>query len=370
MRLLSWHNTHPQPNITPMIWVQPFEPTNADGSNVNPRSASDEADKAAKELLSRNEDDRVVFFNWAFGYPTRENLARRVAAGFDIAYAAPWYAEFFERIKKHGATIARIVLDYEMDMGYWSTVGTFPAGEPRTNAVQDMLDWKPSLARLSEQLQRTPDDEFSDRETIIEWDRWAAPQARAAVIKAICYPAKQVFGDAPAITNYEWNRSSFPVFDRETWPVPDQALTEESSPELYCWGGARYANLNKSPRWNRLIDCLNYVRSAKPIGPVLPWVGSPIYDPGNPEPHRGGSIEWWKTLMRHLHFSGVKDVLYHNPDPSTTAEMEKLASEFVGELNTCQPCCELKLEEIPLDADEIRTGCCVTWYQGFEEGAK
>jgi hypothetical protein len=193
--------------------------------------------------------------------------------------------------------------------------------------------------------------------------------------KTMIVPYTQVFGKVPLVSNWENFRGAFQTFDTNGWPYPTVQVTDWSSPSCYVgmWGlrqSPTASGRKKDMYWNRLLDSLNYVRSAMAFnGKCAPWIQFRSWvDPFRIAPNR---VQWlWNQLMLHIASTGVEKLIYWNPKQATGASDEDDAAlgEFIAAVSKWPKVEPPTLPEIPMDADEVTTGTITTRYSDYDSG--
>ena len=289
LKVYSWHDWHIE-GVTPMTWVW---------MDHTPQQAAAET---IPVLQSRGEGDKALFlarFGEQFLDRPLDDILRH---GFKTGSDRQWLTTYFGLLKDAGVTPDFIVMDYEDGVSAWSV--------PPSEVRRVMSD--PSLRQLlPESVQQFTAADFDGprwHDAIEAWNTWATNVMIDGLRQAVRDPARQVFGQDVAMSNWGDANPSTPIYDLNGWDVrPDNAgsVNGWSSVPAYLGGhGMRFEQYADS-NWANFVNNLNTVRSLLAAGEnVAPWISDASY---------GGDPQLWAEQLRQFRASGVDTLLLWNP---------------------------------------------------------
>jgi len=352
---------------------------------ADPRRGTPEhiADAIANQL-ERDRPARFVLRLWKELHPAREpvfdlNDPVRVftRGGMHPPLADYWY-RFANRLRLRGHVPEYVVQDLEDGMGYWHV-----PDDDRTVFFRLIQEAEPHLNGI------LPGVIFStDLDALLDRSDPAGAAARRAYAQSaydirrdmtrnsIQGPLNRGFGVDVAFSNY---KDLLPNFDLYWYTGGGTHLPSSisgiSAPATYLFDRGRtgrYARTTKHPRWNRLIDAINQVRSCAASGPVHPWIAPPGYGRTSGDMHWARPSEmnaenWlWDVQMKHMLEMGIDTYILWNPEIgwNPNAPMnDRFMEGWFGGVTAFDEL--LILPEIPLDANVIETNGFRTTYDEF-----
>lgn len=340
------------------------------------RSPEQAAD-AIVETMRRQPRGRRALRLFNIEHPNRraemfnlDDLPRAVVEGPRTDGARDWCLGCFARLRRLGLRPDRIILDVEGGHSPWRF---FQSRGSRVRAMREILASPAARAALPPEAQDVPAEAYRPggaREAIQAMMDWAAQRMHEALREAVVAPAADVWGEAPPTSNYNDIEPAFDLFDPNVWRLPPGSVDGWSSPSCYLYrNGPRYARREHEPRWNRFVDCCNFVRSCL-TGPgegLAAWISLPHFN--GPNRPWDGDPWLWGEFLRHGAAAGARTWLLWNPssiapDNATWTRHTDAAFMHLSQLDLQPPPPEA-LTPIELDVDEVRTGETVTTYAEF-----
>jgi hypothetical protein len=269
-----------------------------------------------------------------------------------------------DAIKGAGLKVDYIYLDVENIYGYW----TLPA-DVRRRILKSPAARAFFPAHLREMTEGGVEPSDLSRPATRDYVQRLNAHGQSLCVRAIEQVLKGsgVATTTTTVINFNTTKpGGFPIYDPNAWisvgdSVPDH-LT--SSPCLYLATGVHRfppPKLSKDPLWNAFIEDINKVRSLVHLGPVIPTMQTCQRTPA-----RDWLVE--KTIG-HVLRTGVTTIDLFNPAECKNGGEEAFANWIVMHRDHASATRQL-LKEVPLDADEVRTGDFVTVYEDFVKAAK
>lgn len=373
IRMYAWDNSGaPFDHIQKAIVVAPWE------GRTPERLAEIVANQSRQ-----NPRDKVVLRFWKEFIPAdrdpfdlsnpRELISSR---GYTSGLAEYW-AEFAVALRDEGVTPDYLIFDQENGISFWHV----PSNQRRDFFAELLDPARPLSGDLPQSMRGVELDDFiranADGQQAREDYNQFAHEFRADLIRRVFVDAfEQAYGAPIHASNYWDVIPSDPIMRFYDGEQPAASIAGISAPVTYLedmGSSNRYIGRQKHPRWNRLIDKLNNMRSTAQPGWTTPWVAPPGYGRNGPDTWaRSNQLDeenWlWETLMNHMVAMGIDTFILWNPEPRfnpnavvTDAFMDNWHSR-----NLRVPTNQLRnLEPIPLDADQIVTNGVVTTYDEF-----
>lgn len=337
LKVYTWEDYGIEGTI-PMVWGRHrYEHANdIKGGRPEGKGYSDarppveEAKKVAKELLKREEGERVLFL---FGIgDTTDGLYNNISPADAIIHGPRveptrrWLREFFATLKSEGVdTIDYLVLDTEYGVNFWQIEGQ------REKVLQELqLADKKGLIDLPEKLEKLEPAKFRDwwnnKWVVQEFGQWVDTVEVEAVNDLIFGTLWEFYPGTPG-SDYQGVKRAFETIDMNGWTNSGGNVRgTHSSPVTYIiLSGNRYKDLpHKEALALAWSDKRNYVISCVMAGPTAPWYAWPTYEGDNPE--------LYKHSLRMDVENGVRTLLIWGENRHWSESDRKVLSELVPEL--------------------------------------
>jgi len=370
-RLYAWENSGaPFDNVTTTIKTAPWS------------RGPEQLAEAIARVIRNQQPDRIVLRFWKEFHFARDpwdptNPRELISSGGYTDEAIDYWSTFAVALRDEGITPDYLVFDQEDGIGFWNI-----APEHRREFFGELVDPdRPLIAGLPESMHGVDLDAFiagsgEGAQPRRDYNQFAH-EFRADLIRRVFMDTfEQAYGTRIHASNYWDVIPSDPVMRFYDGEQPAASIAGISAPVAYIEympQSNRYRNAEKDPRWNRLIDKLNNVRSTAQPGWTTPWIAPPGYGRNGPDSWaRASQLEeeyWlWDTMMSHMTAMGVDTFILWNPsstfNPNAVAT-DAYMDDWLGG-NPRVPHGQLRdLNPIPLDADEIVTNGAVTTYDEF-----
>ena len=296
----AWHGT---PDVVPFVLA-----------NMN-QSWIDQAEGATRLLNARPPGRRAMLLGYdhpglwgPVGTPLRTVI---VDGPFRVEEHRAWLRGLFGVAARAGVTPDFVALDNESMPTLW-------AHADPVAAMRELLADPKARQKLPDEVFKYAAEDYA----------WARPKMRdayntfhrataamhVAALRGVAEEARRAFGRAVPVVNWLDHASDRPALDVNGWPIPKATVSGWSAPALYVNADGQFvAGMKRRPRWNKLILALNNLRAAAAGGgPVTPWVSHPSYNGDAADAARVGP--WlWVELQKHIAATGVRTVLYWNP---------------------------------------------------------
>ena len=313
------------PDGSPMHWANAENPV--------------ETEIASAVAFLKTPGNSGVIFWWRAwpvdGNPfTNTSLHDLLIGGPKFEVAQVWHTRFWGGLDAAGVLPRRTVIDDEQGWGYYS-LGTNPQFEALAAALDDPVARRslpPNLCWLEPRKWIDNGNNYGGQnpalpywqgydqagEASVAWTLYAT-QVKNAMLRTLLrdIPLRLVGKYIPTGCFYT-QRVSFQSGDYNGYSLIDSVVDFESQPSIYSPYGnvGMYYNNGRNPWWIQFLINLNILRSARNMGAVVPWVGSPSYGAG----YDGGplnmqpAVSWlWGETIKHIGQMGINELFLWNP---------------------------------------------------------
>lgn len=268
-------------------------------------------------------------------------------------------------LKAAGIVLDGACWDWESAWNYWPLADTLIPTIVADEQVRAV--WPSILTALTPGKVVLPWNTPECRNFIIEFNQWSMGLAANAMWKATSLSG--LVDVMPVAHNFAWRQGGrFGSYDLNGWPdntavTMDISCTSNVVAYLSIGQRIRDGGWKKSPLWNALIDDINRVRSVATTGSFVVTIAA---DDNWDKP---GTPQATESLIAHALRAGCTMFDLFNPGsaiPGAQAARELAIAKIFAKHAAYVSPKPLDLPEIPLDADAIQTGSCVTSYGSWQ----
>ncbi|MHA7812938.1 MAG: hypothetical protein ACX94C_06060 [Phycisphaerales bacterium] len=351
---------------------------------VDPRGVTPEhlVRRVSRQIRASNHDKVVLRF-WqelspADRYPFDISSPRELVSsgGFSSGLYEYW-GEFARLLHAEGITPDYLIFDLEKGIRFWQ----IPVGQRRDFFAELLDQSRPLTAGLpvsmrGVRLEDFMNDNAAGRQARDDYSQFAYDLRANLLRRVFVKTFNDQYGTEIHASNFWDIIPSDPVYRYYDTEQTAATIAGISAPVSYLDDyptSKRYGPAQKHPRWNRLIDAINRVRSTAQPGLTTPWIAPPGYGRNGPDTWaRSNELEeenWiWDAKMQHLLAMGVDTFILWNPSPRFNPNAVVTDNWMEDWLSRHQRVTTPQLRDlpqIPIDADVIETNGYVTTYEDF-----
>lgn len=294
-----------------------------------------------------------------------------------------YWRDFFFYLEKAGVKPEYLIHDMEEGIGWW-----------HIKDETEREEFFTQMFELSDELRGIVPDEVLDLGSYDElasnldgklalgrWSMYKRAEYLNRVFREIIF---YIYGEEIPHSNYMDHNTTDEVGDLFGRPYVNATMSEISSPVFYYddrtklgrYKYTKYSDMEKNPRWNRIIEkvnlCISCLRSG---GPIVPWIAPVGYGRyGNntwAQPDKlGDEMLVWYQVMRMMCSMGIGEYILWNPEArfnKNAVATDKMMDDLVGRLSVVEDVDPFSLEYIEYDADEIVIGNYRVNYDAIEK---